>query len=89
MCGVVAAYVLFFLVKRRELLFESIRVLHFEVTISVVASHKNHLFICVAEADLGARYVWRRVCQCLLPDLLSLLPLPDVDGLVRVAGQGD
>ena len=54
MRSVVATDVLFFLVKGRKLLFESIGVLHFEVPISIVASYEHYFFICVTEAHLGA-----------------------------------
>ncbi len=85
MCRVVATDVLFFLVKRRKLLLKCIRVLHFEVAVSVVASHEHYLFICVAEANLRARNIGRRVRKSLLANLFRFLPLPNVDCLMGVA----
>ena len=62
--------------------------MHFEVTVGIVASHEHYLFICVTEANLSARNIGRGVCKGLLTNLFRFLPLPDVDCLMRVAGQG-
>jgi len=86
-CSVITTNVLLLLVKRRKLLFKRIRVLHFEVSVSVIASHEHYLFICIAEANLCARNIGGRVCKGLLTNLFRFLPLPNVDCLMRVASQ--